>query len=97
MNKSIAAISVNVIVLPIISNYYLKNRVFGTEGLSGMVFDYQITTLAVGLTLKLVNPVQIVKRLVLHVRKARNFVIRWFCKGINLVDEDYANKGINLY
>ena len=94
MNKSLFAISVNVIVLPIISNWYIKDKIFGTNGLSGMVFDYQISCLLIGLPLKLLDPVEIIKRIALYVRFTRNIFIKNICKNLNLSLINYKDKGI---
>jgi hypothetical protein len=56
MNKVLFATSINIIVLPIISNYVLRSNFFGSKGLAGMVFDYQISVLTVGLMVKLTDP-----------------------------------------
>lgn len=94
MNKSLFAISVNVIILPIISNWYIKDKVFGTNGLSGMVFDYQISCLLIGLPLKLLDPLEIVKRIALYIRFTRNKLIRNICRNLNLSLTSYKDKGI---
>lgn len=79
MNKVLFATCVNIIALPIISNYVLRNNVYGSKGLAGMVFDYQISLLGVGLVVKLIDPGSFIKRLLLNIRKIRNVIIRFLC------------------
>jgi RNase H-fold protein (predicted Holliday junction resolvase) len=57
MNKALFATSINIIMLPIITNYVFRGEIYGIKGLEGMVFDYQFTTFVVGLPLKLINPI----------------------------------------
>jgi len=79
MNKVLIATCINIIVLPIISNYVLRNNVYGSNGLAGMVFDYQISVLGVGLVMKFIDPSNFIKRVLLGIRKIRNMIIRFVC------------------
>lgn len=79
MNKVLIATCINIIVLPIISNYVLRNNVYGSNGLAGMVFDYQISVLGVGLVMKFIDPSNFFKRVLLSIRKIRNMIIRFVC------------------
>lgn len=79
MNKVLFATCVNIIALPIISNYVIRNNVYGSKGLAGMVFDYQISILGVGLVIKLIDPGNAIKRILLLIRKSRNIIIRFLC------------------
>ena len=79
MNKVLFSTSVNIIALPIISNYVIRNNVYGSEGLAGMVFDYQVSILTIGLIVKLIDPPHFIKRILLHVRCIRNGAIRFIC------------------
>jgi hypothetical protein len=79
MNKVLFSTSVNIIALPIISNYVIRNNVYGSEGLAGMVFDYQVSLLTVGLMVKLLDPAHSIRRALLYVRCMRNFIIRRIC------------------
>ncbi len=79
MNKVLIATCINIIALPIISNYALRNNVYGSNGLAGMVFDYQISMLGVGLVLKLVNPLNFIKRILLTIRPVRTKIIKFLC------------------
>lgn len=79
MNKVLFATCVNIIALPIISNYVIRDNIYGSKGLAGMVFDYQISVLGIGLIIKLLDPSNFVKRVFLSIRKIRNFIIRFLC------------------
>ena len=83
MNKVLFASSVNVIVLPIISNYVIKGNLYGSDGLSGLVFDYHIGVIG-GLAVKLFDPLFLIKKLVIEVRCIRNYVIRFLCSNIEV-------------
>ncbi len=79
MNKVLFATCVNIIALPIISNYVLRDNVYGSRGLAGMVFDYQISLLGVGLVMKFIDPPIFIKRVLLSIRKIRNIILRFKC------------------
>jgi len=51
-----------------------------------MVFDYQISVLTIGLIVKLIYPPNAIKRIVLSIRCIRNYLIRFICKKINIVE-----------
>jgi hypothetical protein len=86
MNKVLFSTSVNIIVLPIITNYVIRNNIYGSEGLAGMVFDYQVSILTIGLIVKLFTPPNVVKRVILNIRSLRNYAIRFICQRINIVE-----------
>lgn len=88
MNKALFATSVNIIALPLITNYVFKVDVFSTKGMTGMIFDYQISTLFIGLPLKLFNPTELLSRLALYVRAVRNWIIRYYCMELNMAEEN---------
>ena len=64
MNKVLFASSINVIVLPIISNFVINKNLYGSDGLSGMTFDYHIGVIS-GLIIKLIDPMFLIKKLVI--------------------------------
>lgn len=64
MNKVLLASSINVIVLPIISNVIVRDNLYGVDGLSGLVFDYHISVI-VGLAVKLFDPLFLIKKVVI--------------------------------
>jgi hypothetical protein len=86
MNKVLFATCINIIALPIITNYTLRNNVYGSKGLTGMVFDYQISILGVGLVMKLIDPPNFVKRILLNIRRIRNVIIRFLCKNLIIIN-----------
>lgn len=91
MNKTLFASSVNVIVLPIISFYVIPNiypspdtigKYFQADGVAGQVYDYQISMLTVGLILRFLDPLNLLKRIGLWIRKTRNLIIRFIASHI---------------
>lgn len=76
MRKTLFAMSINVIALPIIVNYGFGNGLYGGTGLAGIVFDYHISAVTINIVLQLINPVFIVIKVCLYVKKIRNFIIR---------------------
>jgi hypothetical protein len=90
MNKVLFSTCINIIALPIISNYVLRNNVYGSKGLAGMVFDYQISILGVGIIVKLVDPVNFIKRILLNIRKTRNLIIRFICSKLDSVNPSHG-------
>lgn len=91
MNKVLLASSINVIVLPIISNFVIRSKLYALDGLSGLVFDYQISVIA-GLGVKLLDPLFLIKKLVIEVKCLRNLFIRWTCNNLPDVSPE---KGVN--
>lgn len=67
---------INIIVLPIIVNYFINNRYYGADGLSGIVFDYHISSIAVGLTIKLLDPVNLAFKLIISIKCIRHYFIK---------------------
>lgn len=76
MTKSAFASSVNVIVLPIITNIVLKDNLYGPEGLIGIVFDFQFTVFFMMINLNVINFPYQLKRLALCIPCIRNRIIR---------------------
>jgi hypothetical protein len=97
MNKVLIATCINIIVLPIISNHVIRNNVYGPKGLAGMVFDYQISILGVGLITKFIEPGLFIKRLLLYVRPFRNFIIRFMCEKLGDIDLEKGVPEINAF
>jgi len=56
MNKSSPAMWINTIIIPIVVNYLFYGKYYGADGVAGIVFDYQVTALAVSLPLMVLNP-----------------------------------------
>lgn len=57
MNKAFLATWINIIIIPIVVNYVIYDEFYGSIGVAGLVFDYQMIALAVSLPLFLFNPV----------------------------------------
>ena len=76
MNKALFATCFNVLVLPMIVFVTMRGIPFGQNGLVGFVFNYHITTLTAGLILRLISPVDQIKRIIISVKCVRN----WFLK-----------------
>lgn len=94
MNIVFILSSINVIALPILTNYtvnllYKYPVVFGDEGLNSLAFDYHITLLT-NTVLKLFNFETILKFIVINIRWTRYKIIWHFYKSSK------QNKGIEL-
>lgn len=76
MTKTSVAMWINIILLPIIVNYFINNRYYGSDGLAGIVFDYHISTITVGLTVKLLDPVSLLIYLGINIKCIRNYLIK---------------------
>lgn len=76
MTKTSVAMWINIIILPIIVNYFINNRYYGADGLSGIAFDYHISSITVGLVVKLLDPVNLIFKLCISVRCIRNYIIK---------------------
>lgn len=97
MNKVLLATCINIIVLPIITNYILTNKLYRVDGLAGFVFDYHISVIA-GLAIKLFDPMYIIKKLVTEIKCIRNLFIRWTCNKLpDLNPEKGANEVNKFY
>lgn len=71
MNKVLLAASFNTIVVPILTSQIFvilgqsrSDSLYATDGLSGMVFDYQVSVL-IGLAIKLFDPLYFGKKIVI--------------------------------
>lgn len=76
MTKTSVAMWINIILLPIIANYFINNRYYGANGLAGIVFDYHISALTVGLPVKLFDPANMIVRMLISVKCIRNYIIK---------------------
>lgn len=79
MNKALVFTSANVIVLPIITNYLVRDQFYGNDGLSGIVLDYHLSLAVLSVVIRFLNPMRIIKKIVIFVRPFRNALIRYFC------------------
>jgi hypothetical protein len=76
MTKTSVAMWINIILLPIIVNYFINNRYYGSDGLAGIVFDYHISTITVGLMVKLLDPASLLIYLGINIKCIRNYLIK---------------------
>ena len=67
---------INIILLPIIVNYFFRDNFYGATGLAGVIFDYHISAIASGLTLKLIDPLTLIFKILLWFKKTRNYLIK---------------------
>ena len=81
MNKVLFLSTINVIVLPILSNYLIqgKNVVYGNEGLSGFSFDYHISA-AITVIKGLFSTGLIARVLLIALKWTRYKIIRYLCQ-----------------
>lgn len=93
MTKVMFLTSINAIVLPILTNYILlrKGFIYGSTGLAGLVFDYQISC-NIQLATRLFNPITILKIVATNIKAIRYKIIRYFCKNPSLVDFTKGSK-----
>lgn len=79
MNKVLFLCSVNVIVLPILSNYIVMGRwfLYGNDGLAGLAFDYHITGI-VQAVMMIFDPMMLIKKVLITIRFTRYKLIRVF-------------------
>ena len=83
LTKTVFTQSINCIALPFISEVLTTKNYFGASGVSGVAFDFSISNSLVPVVLSLLNPVYLLKRLLLWIKCSRNFLIRWMCKGLD--------------
>ena len=97
MHKTSFLMWINIILLPIFVEYFLSNSYFGANGLSGIVFDYHISALTIGLIVKFIDPMNFVIRSCLSIKCIRNYLIKIKYKKIG--NEDFPNKAMmtNIY
>ncbi len=98
MNKAMLFTTLNTILSPLLTFFILNlfgigSRLYGIDGLNELVFSYQTNILTVGLLKKAVNPMRWLKRGVLFLRWIRNYIIRFYCLGLNIKEENLS-KGI---
>ena len=98
MNKAMLFTTLNIILSPLLTFYIKKlffdgSRLYGIDGLNELVYSYQTNILFFGLIKKTVNPMMWLKRGLLYFRWMRNYIIRFYCLGLNIKEENLS-KGI---
>ena len=96
MNKFLLLTSINIIILPIITNFIIGNKLYNTDGLSGFVFDYHISVIA-GLAVKFFDPLFIVQKVVVEIKCIRNLFIRWTCNKLSDVSPEKGVHEVNRF
>jgi hypothetical protein len=87
MKLSITAQVINVIVSPLIFNFFINdNKIYGFGGMSGNVVIYQFIMFIMMTFFYVLNPFYYFKKTVLFFRNSRNFVIRHLCEVVGEVD-----------
>ena len=96
MNKVLFASTINVIVLPIITNFVINRNLYNSDGLSGMVFDYHIGVMG-GLVVKLLDPLFLIKKVIIEVKIFRNAIIRFLCGNQVKIEPEKGVKVVNIF
>ena len=77
MNKSVIAVCINIIALPILVNVFINNySYYGAEGLSRIVYDYHVSAIAIGLLVKFLDPAFLFIKMVINIKGLRNYFIK---------------------
>lgn len=82
MNHALFASSVNSIVLPILTNLiynniYQTNNLYKSDGLSSMVFEYHVSAVVGIITGRLIDPLDLLRKLSIEIHWTRNKIIRY--------------------
>jgi|JI10StandDraft_1071094.scaffolds.fasta_scaffold08093_7 hypothetical protein len=80
MNKVFFLTSINIIVLPILSNYLIQGSgfIYGNNGLAGLAFDYHISAI-IAVIKGLFNTVAMIKGAAICIKFTRYYLIRFLC------------------
>jgi hypothetical protein len=83
MKKSIIAQVINIIVSPLIFNFFVNNNnIYGFKGLSGVVLIFQFLMFFTMFLFNVLNPLYYLKMFLLSIKKTRNIIIRNLCQVI---------------
>lgn len=86
MSKGGFAQAINVLVVPMISNYLMRKNLYGSEGLIGSTLDYHFTFFFMQIFLHFINVPYQVKRMSILIPCLRNWIIRKYSKVVGVVD-----------
>jgi len=86
MSKGAFAQAINVLVLPLIFNYVMKNNLYGPEGLIGSTLDYHFTFFFMQIFLNVKNIPYQIRRFTLLFPCVRNWIIRRYSNVVGVVD-----------
>lgn len=98
MNKVLFLSTINVIALPIISNYVIEGKyfIYGNDGLSGFSFDYHVS--AVITTIKGLFSINlIIKFIAIAMKKIRYKIIRYLCRNPQEVNFEIGDPNVNKF
>ena len=76
MGKTLFAMCINIIILPIIVNYGFGKSLYGASGLAGIVFDYHISAVTINLIMQLINPDFVIIKFCLFMKCIRDKIIK---------------------
>ncbi len=98
MNKVLFLSTINVIVLPIISNYLIEGRdfVYGNDGLSGFSFDYHVSA-AITVIKGLFSINLIIKFIAIAIKRIRYKIIRYLCRNPQEVNFQTGDPNVNKF
>jgi hypothetical protein len=77
MNKTLFFTTFNAIIIPILLNVVIYQQPYGVKGLAGLVLDYQLTSFSISFLRQLINPLVLIKRVLLYFRRIRNLIIKY--------------------
>lgn len=98
MNKVLVLTSINIIMLPILSNYLSNSAsfIYGNQGLAGLAFDYHISTL-VAVIKSLFETTTMLKIGAIGVKYVRRSVIRFLVQDTKNVDLIKGDDSVNEF
>ena len=98
MNKVLLLTSINIIVLPILSNYLSNNVgfIYGNQGLAGLAFDYHISTL-VAVIKSLFDTTTMLKIGAINFKFVRRKIIRFLVPDSTNVDLEKGDDSVNEF
>lgn len=98
MNRVFILNSINVIALPIFSNYIIYEHmgIFGNEGLAGLAFDYHITII-LAVFKSLFNVTAILKTVGVMIKWVRYKIIWFLVEDINEIDYKKGDRNVNTF
>jgi hypothetical protein len=86
MSKGAFAQAINVLVNPLIFNYVMRKNLYGNEGLISSTLDYHVTFLFMQIFLNFINVPYQIRRISIHIKCLRNWIIRRYSKIVGEVD-----------
>jgi hypothetical protein len=78
VNKTVFTQTMNSIIILLVSDYAIKSKFFGFDGVSGISFDFSISNTIVFIILEYVDAIYLLKQLLLKIKWSRNKSIKIF-------------------